>query len=258
MNLRVLHKKDSLHLTLPFEGARADTQLTIPSGIPVRFLADVYKDSRVIMQGDTTITAGSGEKIDLYLSLKFVTPAVISTPSTQDVQAGDSVSFDVAVRAMQTKFYKAVTRIEFDPNILSFRSAEKDKHFLKQNAGDITVQLTDTEGLLIHDVEITPKASAVSGNGNLTTLRMQALRSGRVSVTISNDPDVEETLGVYDRSDSNGYLLSIWGALWWLINKGADLNSAPFAGGNLDIQPVGHFYHKYIVRRVSHQPFKRI
>ena len=201
MNLRIFHKNDSLHFKLPFEGASADTRLSIPSATPVRFLADAYKDSRVIMQGDTTITAGSGEKIDLNLSLEFVTPAVILTPSTQDVQAGDSVNFDVAVRAMQNKFYKAVTRIEYDPNILSFRSAEKDKEFLRQNAGDVTVQLTDTEGLLIHDVEITPRASAVSGQGNLTTIRMQALRSGRVSVTISNDPDVEEALGIYDRSD---------------------------------------------------------
>ena len=201
MNLLVITKNDTQNMALPFDGVNADTQLTIPSGIAVRFLIHAYKNSLLILQGDTVFTAKAGEKIDLILSLDFIYPAVILTPAKQEVQAGDILQFDIAVRAIDEKFYKAVTRIEFNPDILRFKSAIKNEDFLKQEAGYVTVQLTDTDGMLIHDVEITPRASGVSGDGSLTRIRMEALRSGLVTVLVSSDPAVAPNLGIYDLND---------------------------------------------------------
>lgn len=200
MNLYVFKNHDTLSLTLPFDGVSADTQLTIPSGKKVRFLIHAYKDSRLIMKGDTTLTARAGETIDLSMSLGFVEPAVILTPPKQEVHIGETFWLNLAVRNMPL-FYKASTRIEFNPNILKFRSVEKDDFLSQHTDKPPEFSISETDGELYHSVKIIPSAAAVSGSGNLAAIEMEALRNGMVTLMVSNDSSDSATLGIYNRND---------------------------------------------------------
>lgn len=199
MMLQISHQDDTLALRLPFDGVSADTQLTIPANKKVRFWVQAFKDSQLIMTGDTTVMANPGERIDLSLSLTFVKPALILTPARQEVKSGEDLRIDVAVRNMPM-FYRVSSHIDFNANILEIKSWEMEEDFLSRNGGQVTSML-ETDVALFHHIRVNSPEYAVSGSGTLGGFRMQAMRNGLVHVQVSTDSSAGTELGVYDQND---------------------------------------------------------
>ena len=196
-------------LTMHTGGARG--QVKVPKNKELYFTVTAYMDTVPVLQGRSLFKATG--KSSLRITLDFLIPALILTPSDTTVTKGGN--FTVYVQARHVVDMSTIgTLVKFDTSQVQVQDLGREDAFLKGNGGSVNslkFSKDNDKGTVTMVLGVFPGSAAVSGDGKIGRIVFTAKSKGSADLQLLLDNIVDPDLGLYDKNANLIFAIGLGG-----------------------------------------------
>ena len=200
-------------LTMTAGGASG--QVKVPKDKMLTYIVTAYIDTVKVLQGSDSLKATAGGNNSIHITLGFLIPALILTPSDTTVTKGQN--FTLYVQARQVTSMSTIgTRVQFDTSKVQIQDIGREDAFLKSNGGSVnTLKFTkdNDKGIVDIVLGVFPGSAAVSGNGKIGRIVFKAMETGTMDLHLLLDNTIDPDLGLYDKSANLLFAIGLGGRI---------------------------------------------